>query len=110
MVCKVFTPLTAMFTTMIAEIIFILSEYIYINKNLKIKPQFFSKKNLIYFSLSILFVPISLIVKYINFGFYLNIFIIIVLCVTLYGGTLLLIKDENVLLIKNKIFNIFRRK
>ena len=109
-ILKVFTPLTAMFTTMIAEIIFILIEYIYINKNIQIKPQFLSKQNLIYFLLSFMFIPIYLIIKYINFGFYLNIGITMILCVLLYAEVLLLIKDDNVVLVKNKMFSIFRRR
>ena len=106
----VLSPLTAMTTTMIAEIVLIITEYIFITKKLGLNPKFISKQNLIYIILSLLFIPISLLIKYINFGFYINIIIIIVLCVLLYGGVLMLIKDENFSLIKNKIFGIIRRR
>lgn len=107
---KILSPLTAMFTTLIAEIALISIEYIYINKKLDIKPKFMSKQNLIYFVLSILFIPVAVLIKFINFGFYINIILIIFICVALYGGILLLIKDENLMLIMNKIFNLVRRK
>lgn len=109
-ILKIFTPITAMMTTLIAELVFITIEYCYIKKELKISPTFYSKQNLIYFALSILFVPVALIVKYINFGFYINIIVIILLCVILYAGVLILIKDENVLFMKQKIFNKFIRR
>lgn len=107
---KILSPLTAMLTTLVAEVALIIIEYIYINKTLDIKPKFISKQNLTYLVLSLLFIPISLLIKFINFGFYINIIIIIVLCVSLYGGVLLLKKDENLMLIKNKVFNLVRRK
>lgn len=109
-VFKVLSPLTAMFTTLIAEIVLITIENVYINKKLDIKPKFISKQNLTYFGLSILFIPIAILIKFINFGFYMNIILIIVICVALYGGVLLLKKDENLILIKDKLFNLVRRK
>lgn len=109
-VFKILSPLTAMLTTMVAEITLIIIEYLYISKRLDIKPKFISKQNLIYFLLSIMFVPISLLIKFIDFGFYFNIILIVIICVVLYAGVLLLIKDENLILIKNKIFKLLRRR
>ena len=51
----------------------------------------------------------SIIVKKINLGFILNIIVIIVLCVLLYGGVLLIKKDENVSLIIDRFFGKLRR-
>lgn len=107
---NVLSPLTAMLTTLIAEIALIAIEYTYINKKLDIRPKFISKQNLVYLTLSVMFIPIALLIKYINFGFYVNIVLIIILCVSLYGGVLLLKKDENLILIKNKVFSLVRRK
>lgn len=107
---NILTPSTAMGTTMLVEIVLITIEYIYIVKKLDIKPKFISNQNLRYIILSLLFIPISLLVKYINFGFYINIAVIIVLCILLYGGVLMAVKDENLILIKNKIIGIVRRK
>lgn len=109
-VFKVLNPLTAMLTTLVAEIILIIIEYTYISKKLDIKPKFISKQNLTYLILSILFIPIALLIKFIDFGFYINIVLIVVLCVALYGGVLLLTHDENLIMIKNKMFNMIRRK
>ena len=109
-VFKVLTPLNAMITTIIAEILFILIQYRYVNKKLEIKPKFISKQNLVYLILSLLFIPVSLIIKYINFGFYINIVLIVCICIAIYGGVLLILKDENVILIKNKVFGLVRRR
>lgn len=109
-VFKVFTPFTAMATTMMVEVLLIILEYRFASKKLDVRPKYFSKQNIIYLVLSALFIPIALLVKAINFGFALNTIIIIVLCVALYGGVLLLIKDENVYLIINKFLGKLRRK
>ena len=103
---KVFTPFTAMFTTMLAEILLIAIEYSYISHKLKIKPIYFSKQNIRYLILSLLFIPIAYIVKLFKLKLILNVLIIIILCTSLYVGILMLVKDENVYLIINK----FRRK
>ena len=110
LVLKIFNPFTAMATTMVAEIVLIIIEYCYITKSLKVNPSLLSKQNLKYISLSILFIPIAFIIKYINFGFYMNLLLIIGICVLMYGGVLLLTKDENVLLIKNKALGIISRR
>lgn len=106
----ILSPLTSMITTMVAEIVLIIIERIYVNKRLKLTPKFISKQNITYIVLSLLFIPISLLIKYINFGFYINIIVIIILCILLYGGVLIIKKDENVLLLKNKIMGNVRRK
>lgn len=106
---KVFTPFTAMFTTMLVEILLIILEYHFISKKLDIKPKFISKQNIIYLVLSLLFIPISLIIKKIDFGFIINIIIIMSLCIILYGGVLLVIKDENIYLIIDRFFGKLKR-
>ena len=107
---KVFTPTTAMVTTLIAEVILIFVYSVYVTKKLKFKPDIFSKQNLTYLLLGILFIPISLIVRLLNLNFYFNIAIIIILCVALYGTILLIKKDENIILIKNKILSTLKLK
>ena len=99
-----------MATTMMVEVLLIILEYRFASKKLDVRPKYFSKQNIIYLVLSALFIPIALLVKAINFGFALNTIIIIVLCVALYGGVLLIIKDENVYLIINKFLGKLRRK
>lgn len=107
---KILSPFASMVTTIIVEFTLIIIEYYYTRKKLNIKPQFISKQNLIYFVLSLLFIPIAWIIRKINFGFYFNIIITIIVCVLLYVGVLYIRKDENLKLIIEKVFGIFRRK
>ena len=72
---------------------------------MKIKVPLVTKQNIAYLILSILFIPISYIVKKINFGFYINIIIIITICASLYSGVLLIKKDESLYIIINKLKN-----
>lgn len=107
---KILNPISAMITTLVAEIALIIIEYIYINKKINVKPKFISKQNLTYLLLSLMFIPISILIKTINFGFWINLILIITLCVLLYVGVLTKLKDDNLSLIKNKLFNVLRRK
>lgn len=105
---KVLTPFTAMLTTAIAEIALITTQYIYIKIKMNIKVPLFTKSNITYLILALCFIPISYIVKKINLGFYPNIILIIALCVMLYGGTLLIKKDDSLYIIINKLKNKFK--
>lgn len=105
----ILSPLTAFITTGIAETILVIMQMIYIKTKMKVKFNIFTKKNLLYLGLSLLFIPIAIIVKLINFGFYINIIIIMALCCAVYGLTLLLIKDENVFFVIDKAKNIINR-
>ena len=102
---KILNPFTAMLTTGIAEVLLIITQYIYIRNKMKIKVPLVTKQNIAYLILSILFIPISYIVKKINFGFYINIIIIITICASLYRGVLLIKKDESLYIIINKLKN-----
>ena len=102
---KVFTPFTAIFTTAIAEIGLIITQYIYIRRKMGINVQLFTKQNGMYLLLSLCFIPISYIVKKINLGFYPNIIVIVGTCVMLYGGSLLIKKDASLYIIINKLKN-----
>ena len=68
-ILKIFNPITAMITTTIAELLIIILHNKYIKSKLQIKLKIFSKQNLIYLGLSLLFIPIALLIKYIDFGF-----------------------------------------
>lgn len=107
---KVLNPLNAMLTTLVAEIAIIVMMLIYVKRKCDFIPKIISRQNLIYLGLSLMFIPISMLIKWIDFGFYYNIMVIIVLCVSLYGGVLLLMKDENIQLIKDKIFKMLKFK
>lgn len=102
-VFKVLTPFTAMLTTGIAEILLSTTEYLYITKKLNINISLFTKQNFIYLLLSCLFILIAYIVKLINFGFYINIILIITLSISCYVGVLFILKDKNLEMIMNKV-------
>lgn len=104
------TPFTAMFTTAIAEIMLCITEYLYIKKTMKINLIIFSKQNLTYLLLAICFIPIAIIVKKVNLGFYINIVVIMLICVLLYGGVLYFKKDSVLNMIINKFFGRFFKK
>ena len=63
-----------------------------------------------YLILSLSFIPISLLIRLANFGFVLNLLLIIFICVILYVGILFYKKDENLFLIINKFFGKLRKK
>ena len=77
---------------------------------MNMKISLFTSQNLTYLILSICFIPIAYIVKKIDFGFYINIVIIMALCMTLYAGVLLLRKDESIYVIVNKVTNKLKLK
>lgn len=102
---QVLTPFTAMFTTGIAEISLSILLYRYITKKQKIKYMVFSKQNIIYLLLGILFIPVSLIIRLFNLGFWVNIILIVMICTIIYVGILFVRKDENLILIVKKVFS-----
>ena len=104
-VFNVLTPFNAMLTTGIAEIALITTQYLYIKRKMNITVPLLTKQNITYFILSLCFIPISYIVKAINFGFYANIIVVMALCVLLYAGILLIKKDESLYIVLNKFKN-----
>lgn len=100
---KVLTPFTAMLTTGIAELLLSTTEYLYIKKKLKIDISLFTKNNVIYLLLASTFIIIAYLVKLMNLGFYLNVCIIVVVSIAVYVGTLMLLKDQNLEMLKNKL-------
>ena len=73
---------------------------------MKIKVEILSKKNITYFALGILFIPISLIIRKLNLGFILTLLLIILICSFMYFIVLYIKKDTNLLFILDK----FKRK
>ena len=104
-VFNVFTPFTAMITTGIAELALITTQYIYIRKKMNIKIPLLTTQNITYLMLSLCFIPISYGIKALNLGFYTNIVVIMASCIALYGGVLLIKKDESLYIIINKLKN-----
>ncbi|BCI59799.1 oligosaccharide flippase family protein [Solibaculum mannosilyticum] len=88
-----FTPATAMGSTAIMVILFVITCYFYTQKKLGIRYNLFSKRICGYFVVSALFIPISLGIRALNLGMWANIAIIMVVCCGVYGGYLLTTKD-----------------
>lgn len=96
------TPFTAMLTTGIAVSGLVITQFIYVKKKMHFTVPIFTKQNIWYLLLSLSFLPISWAVRKIDFGFYGNMGIIMVLCAGLYGLVLLLKKDPSLYVILRK--------
>lgn len=103
------TPLSAIITTTVAEIILSLMVRRYIAKNIKTTFDVFHFKNMKYLYLSLLFVPIIGAVKWINFGVILNCVISVPICMGLYFLILFLSKDEMFMLYYTKLINKLKK-
>ena len=99
---KIFSPLTALATTGLVELTIFIIHYTYARKKMNIDVRVFSKKNMTYILLSLLFIPISLIIRSLNLNFYINIIVIVMLCSLMYFIVLYIKKDNNLLFILDK--------
>ena len=100
---KILTPLTCMITTGIVQLILGVLLYVHVKYKMKINYKLFTKQNILYMGLSLMFIPISLLIRCFNLNFYINILLIMILCIGFYGIGLLIVKDENVNLILRKL-------
>ena len=100
---KTLTPLTCMITTGIVQLILGVLLYSYVKYKMQINYKLFTKQNILYMILSLLFIPISLLIRCFNLNFYITILLIMISCIGIYGGCLLIVKDENVNLILRKL-------
>ena len=101
----VFSPVTAILTTFISEIVLMVILFWYIQKRLNIPFRFFTATNMKYLLLSATFLPITLGVHQLGFGNIVNAVIIIPICMAVYFGALLLLKDEAMLFLTNKVLD-----
>ena len=99
---KIFNPITALATTGLVELIIFVTQYIYTKKSMNINIQVFSKKNITYKILSLLFIPISLLIRKLNLGFYITMILIMIVCILLYYIVLYIKKDNNLMFILSK--------
>lgn len=102
---KIFSPITALTTTGLVELIVFITHYLYAKKKMNIDIQIFTKKNSIYIILSLMFIPISLLIKKMELGFYITMMVIIISCAFLYCVVLYIIKDNNLIFIFDKFKN-----
>ena len=98
----ILNPSTAMITTGISEIIVFICHYIYARKKMNLNVEIFTKRNLLYLIIGILFIPLSLIIRTFNLSFVVNLCLIVAACIILYFGVLLLTKDNNLIFILSK--------
>ena len=99
---KIFSPITALATTGLVELAVFITHYIYARRKMNINVQVFSKKNMTYIILSLLFIPMSLLLRKLNLGFYITMILIIITCVLLYYLVLYTQKDNNLMFILDK--------
>lgn len=99
---KIFSPLTALATTGLVELTIFIIHYTYARKKMNIDVRVFSKKNMTYILLSLLFIPISLIIRSLKLNFYINIIVIVIICFLMYFIVLYIKKDNNLLFILDK--------
>ena len=97
---KIFSPLTALATTGLVELTIFIIHYTYARKKMNIDVRVFSKKNMTYILLSLLFIPISLIIRSLKLN--LNIIVIVIICSLMYFIVLYIKKDNNLLFILDK--------
>lgn len=99
---KIFSPLTALATTGLVELTIFIIHYTYARKKMNIDVRVFSKKNMTYILLSLLFIPISLIIRSLKLNFYINIIVIVIICSLMYFIVLYIKKDNNLVFILDK--------
>lgn len=88
-----FTTESAAITTVIANLIETVLIVVYSKKRMDIKYNFFSKRIIGYYAIAILFIPIALVVKWLSFGYIVNIVLTVPACMLIYGIYLFVSKD-----------------
>ena len=106
---KIFTPFSAMLTTGIAILLFVIAQYRYTKNKLQINLKIFEGSNKLYMLLSVLFIPMSLLIRLLDLPFVVNIIVTMIVCASFYVGVLYIRKDENLLLILDKVFGKLKR-
>lgn len=89
-----FNAASAIFTTMLAEILIITLDYWYIKKYLKLNLEVFKIKNLKYLLFSLIFFPIGYILRKFEFHYMVYSIIIFISCALIYFILLLITKDR----------------
>ncbi|MFJ5713601.1 oligosaccharide flippase family protein [Neobacillus sp. NPDC093127] len=100
---KWFSPTTAILTTAISNYVLVIMEYIFIRKYLKVDYSIFTFSKTKYFFYSLLFIPISLLLR-LFISHYIPLFIVtVIVCLFVYAAILFFTKDEILTLFINKI-------
>lgn len=99
------TPCSAIITTILCNTLLIAIEYIYCSKYLKTKIQIFKLSNLKYLFIALFFIPIAYFIKLFTNSIISTTLITVITCSLFYFLVLLIIKDELVITVLNKILN-----
>ena len=105
-----FTPGTAIASTLLVEIGVIITEIIYIKKRYNIYIRVFSNRNLKYLAVSLLFIPITMGVRYLELSNIPSLIVISFSCLIIYFGIMKLSKDMIYTEVSEKIKQAFIRK
>lgn len=98
----IFNPSIAMITTGISELIVFICHYIYARKKMNLNIKVFTKSNLLYIFIGVLFIPIALFIRLFDLGFVMTLTLIVIICMILYFAVLLLSKDNNLQFVLDK--------
>jgi len=106
----IFIPILAQngaaITTLLSELLVFIIFAVYCSKH---GMSFFLKKRLKYLFISLIFIPIAIFVDRFSCSAVIKLVLVITLCLVLYGGMLVLTKDELIfVLLKKKNFRIMK--
>lgn len=101
-----FSAFTSLITTAIASLVATIVGKVYFEKQLSIKIKFLSREIIRYFLVALVFIPISLIVKGLDLGYWFNIIVTMVTCIGLYGVFLIITKEP----LLDIVLGMIRRK
>lgn len=107
---KIFTPTTAIATTLLVETFVVITEIIYIQKKYNIRISIFNSNNIKYFLSSLLFIPISMVIKQIELNNILLLLIVTFSCLLSYFCIMKLSKDVIFIEVSEKIKQTFVKK
>lgn len=93
----------AVATTAFATFILIGLEYYYVRKKLKLSLNLLTASNLKYFLFSLLFIPVSWLIRMALDGIFVQFIVIVIVCILLYGFLLWVSKDELLFLLTGKL-------
>ncbi len=99
-----FNTITAISTTVISNYTLVILEYIYIKKVLKLDLEFLRWNKLKYFAISLLFIPITFILKRHISGLLAVTFSVVIVNASVYFLILYALKDDIILMFINYIF------
>lgn len=106
----IYNSANAIFTTMLVEIGLVITEYLYIKRYLKVKIKVFNIKYFKYIICSLSFFLVKLFFNSNEYNYILNMISVILICMVIYFTLLIILKDEQIMEIKNKVQEKLRER